>query len=90
MKNILIASLQVQPQGSEEKRKQALLKIEADIEQCGLRVKKQSFDYVIEGNYEQITRLFEAVQLASFNAGADEIFLNIRIHSINGKDLKLS
>jgi uncharacterized protein YqgV (UPF0045/DUF77 family) len=90
MKNSLLLSLQIIPTGTEEKKTAAFKKIQSDIEQCGLPFKSEEFGYVLEGQYEPMMRLIEALQLAAFNAGAEEIQIIIRLRSANGKDLKLS
>ena len=90
MKNTIVAYIQIIPIGEENFCKAALEKIQVDIEQCGLPMKKQQFGYAIEGAYEPIMRICEALQLAAFNAGVKQIDLTIRMHSASGQNLHLN
>ncbi|MBC7862094.1 MAG: thiamine-binding protein [Bacteroidia bacterium] len=90
MTNQILAGIQILPKGKETKAEEAYKKAVSVIEQSGLHFKKDNFEIVLEGNFEQVMRILEAIQLTSFNAGADEILLNIKIHAKNGKDVKLN
>ena len=90
MTHTIIAGIQILPKGNEEKKAEALKKALTVIEQSGLHFHKDHFEIIVEGNFEQVVRVIEAVQLSSFNAGIDELLLNVRFHSQNGKDLKLN
>lgn len=89
MSNSIIASIQVIPVGSEEKTLEASRKAVSIIEQSGLHYQHNSLSISIDGSFEQVMSVIEAVRLACFNAGAMELFLNIQIKASNGKDLKL-
>jgi uncharacterized protein YqgV (UPF0045/DUF77 family) len=89
MTHTIIAGIQVVPKGNNIKAEEVMKKVLSVIEQSGLHSKEENFEVVIEGSYEQVTRVIEAVQLASFNAGAEELLLNIRMQIIKGKDVKL-
>jgi uncharacterized protein YqgV (UPF0045/DUF77 family) len=89
MTNSIIVSLQIIPIGEEKKSAEAMTKSLAIIEQSGLRYHHEALSVSMEGSFEQIMRVVEAVQLASFNSGAAELHLNIQLKALNGKDLKL-
>ncbi len=74
-------AIQVLPKG-EGKSSYALVdEAIAMIADSGLMYQVCPFETVIEGNYDDIMKLLKEVQLACYNAGADELMTYVKIQS---------
>ena len=89
MNHLLLAAIQILPIADAHKKNEAFAKAQHVVEQSGLHFHVDNFEIAIEGSYEQIMRVVEAVQLSIYNAGIEELILNVRLHSNKTKDVKL-
>jgi len=51
------------------------------IQKSGIKYKVCPFETVLEGNYDDIMDIVKKAQEACFNAGADEVLVNIKIQN---------
>jgi uncharacterized protein (TIGR00106 family) len=74
---------------SKEKEVYAMIdKAIAVIQESGLKHQVCPFETVLEGNYEEIMEVIKKAQKACFDAGADEVLVNLKIQ--NRKDSKVT
>lgn len=57
------------------------------IDQSGIKYRVSPFETVLEGDLDEIFEIIKGAQNACYNAGADELITNIKIHSHKNKDL---
>jgi len=59
------------------------------IKQSGLKHIVCPFETVIEGDYDKIMEIVKKVQIVCFEAGADELIVNIKIQNNKFQDVTL-
>lgn len=59
----------------------------AVVQQSGLKYVVCPFETVVEGPYDRVMRLLNDMQDVSFNAGADTLLINMKLHRSASKDL---
>jgi uncharacterized protein YqgV (UPF0045/DUF77 family) len=59
----------------------------AVIQQSGLRYEVCPFETVIEGEYDQVLEIVRKAQDACFEAGAEELLVNIKMQIRRGEDV---
>ncbi len=47
------------------------------------------FETVIEGPYRQIMNLLDEIQIVCFEAGADSLLINMKLHTSKTKDMSI-
>lgn len=57
------------------------------IKQSGLKYKVCPFETVVEGEYSKITEIIEQIRDKSFEAGANEIIINLKLQFGATKDI---
>lgn len=81
MENQINAAIQVLPQ-SKDKHLYAIVDEAIDeIKKSGLRFQVCPFETVIEGDYEKVITLIGKVKNRCFDAGADDLLINIKIQA---------
>ncbi len=86
MKKVNLA-LQIIPIVSAEKVFPIVDKAIEYIAQSGIKYRVTPFETVLEGYLDEILEIIKGAQNACYNAGADELITNIKIHSSKTKDL---
>lgn len=59
------------------------------VKQSGLQYVVCPFETVIEGPYEELVALADAMQQACYNAGADSLLVNMKLHRSASKNLAI-
>lgn len=87
MKNIINLAIQVLPKSSTMESYDLVDKAIEAIQRSGLKYRVCPFETVIEGDYESVMRVVEQAQEACFDAGADELLVNIKIQRRKDRDV---
>jgi len=61
----------------------------AVIQNSGLKYEVCPFETVMEGEYEEIMKVVKEAQKASFDAGAEELLVNIKMQVRKGSDVSI-
>jgi uncharacterized protein (TIGR00106 family) len=87
MGNIINLAVQVIPKS--DKKDQYFLVDQAIevIQRSGLKHEVCPFETVIEGEYDQVLEVVRKAQEACFDAGADELLINIKMQIRKGGDV---
>ncbi|MCF6242019.1 MAG: MTH1187 family thiamine-binding protein [Bacteroidales bacterium] len=86
MKKINVA-VQIIPIVSSEKVFPIVDKAIEYIAKTGIKYRVTPFETVLEGDLDEIFKIIKGAQNACYNAGANELITNIKIHSSKTKDL---
>jgi uncharacterized protein (TIGR00106 family) len=61
----------------------------AVIQRCGLKYQVCPFETVIEGPYDQVLQVVKEARDACFEAGAEEMLVNIKMQLRKGSDVTI-
>jgi uncharacterized protein YqgV (UPF0045/DUF77 family) len=89
MKNKVNVALQILPTTRAVHPYRIIDKAISVIQKSGIRYMVCPFETVLEGDYGQIMELLERVQMISFENGALELFVNIKIHIRKNQDVTI-
>jgi len=59
----------------------------AKIQASGLKYTVCPFETVVEGPYDQVMKLVDDIQQTCFDAGAEELLINMKLQRRKGKDV---
>jgi uncharacterized protein YqgV (UPF0045/DUF77 family) len=62
----------------------------AVVQASGLEYVVSPFETVLEGPYEEVMEVFNAMQKAAFKAGAGELLINSKLHRSNQRSLHIT
>ena len=82
-------ALQIIPKSSTEDLYTLVDKAIRVIQDSGLKYEVCPFETVIEGRYEEIYRVIKDAQTACFQAGADELLVNIKMQIRKDGDVSI-
>jgi uncharacterized protein YqgV (UPF0045/DUF77 family) len=83
-------AVQVLPlQKSQEEAYGIIDKVIDLIARSGMHYVVCPFETVIEGPYRQIMNLLDEIQTTCFNAGADSLLINMKLHTSKTKDMAI-
>lgn len=85
--NIVNLAIQVLPLAGHEDKYEIIDKAINCIHQSGLKYKVCPFETVIEGRYTEVMSLVERIQQIVFNAGTDEVLINIKLQRRKDRDV---
>jgi uncharacterized protein (TIGR00106 family) len=87
MKNKINVAIQVLP-WSKTKGAYELVDVAIElIQKSGLIYRVCPFETVVEGCYEEVMNLVEAIHEAVFASGAEEMIINMKIQTRNNQDV---
>lgn len=89
MENKINLALQIIPMSKDKDIYTLVDKAIQVIEKSGLKYEVCPFETVIEGEYEPIMKVVKEAQKASFDAGAEELLVNIKIQVRKGGDVSI-
>ncbi len=87
MQNTINAAIQVVPHSKDRHPYDIVDEAIRVIQNSGLRYEVTPMDTVVEGPYDEIMDVFKHAQLASIEAGGEELIVNIRLHIKKDVDL---
>ena len=87
MENIINAAIQIVPKTRQKEYYPLIDAAIEEIRKSGLKYEVTPMETVIEGPYQEVMDTFKKAQEASFNAGADELIVNIKLHIRKGSDV---
>ncbi len=64
-------------------------KVIAAINNSGIKFRVGPCETVMEGTHEELTGVLEAAQQVCFDAGADDILVNVKIERSRGRDMTI-
>lgn len=90
MQHTVNLAIQVLPlQKSTEEAYSIIDKVIALIGKSGMNYIVCPFETVIEGPYRQIMNLLDEIQSVCFEAGADSLLINMKLHTSRTKDMTI-
>lgn len=90
MQHTVNLAIQVLPlQKSTEEAYSIIDKVIALIGKSGMHYVVCPFETVIEGPYRQIMNLLDEIQSVCFEAGADSLLINMKLHTSRTKDMAI-
>ena len=89
MKNKINAAIQVLPLDSGSDGIKIIDHAIEIIANSGLEFRVTPFETVVEGNYDEVIVLLKKVQQGCYRSGAEELIVNVKLHSRNGEDVSI-
>ncbi len=86
-RNKLNAAIQLLPLGATQNKYAEVDKAISVIQDSGLRYMVCPFETVVEGTFEEIFKLLEAIKSKTLNQDNEEIIINVKLHCHLHKDL---
>lgn len=81
------AAIQLLPGGEKDKAYRIVDEAIKIIKNSGLKYKVCPFETVIEGEYSAVTEIIRQIRDRSFEAGADDIIINLKLQFSTKKDV---
>jgi len=81
------AAIQLLPGGEKDRAYSIVDEAINIIKKSGLKYKVCPFETVIEGEYSAVTELIRQIRDKSFEAGADDIIVNLKLQFSTKKDV---
>lgn len=87
MKNQIHFAIQIVPKSATNYSYKIIDRAIDVIKQSGLRYEVGPMETVIQGNYDTIIEVVTKAQQVCFDAGADEIIVNMKVHARKDSDV---
>jgi uncharacterized protein YqgV (UPF0045/DUF77 family) len=87
MSNIVNIAVQILPVAAPERVYDLIDSAIEVVVQSGVPHRVCPFETVLEGPYEQLMDVVQKMQQACFDAGAEELILNMKMHVSKSKDV---
>lgn len=87
MNNIVNLAIQVLPIATGKDKYAVIDSAIAAIAKSGLKHKVCPFETVVEGPYDRVMQLLNEIQLICFEAGAEELLVNMKLHRRKNEDV---
>lgn len=89
MSHTVNMAIQVLPKVKDDNAYAVVDKAIEAIQQSGVKYRVCPFETVMEGPYEKLISVIDAAQQACFNAGAEEVLVNIKIQRRRNNDVTI-
>lgn len=87
MKHKVNLAIQVLPIEGREDKYAVIDKAINCIQQSGLKFKVCPFETVVEGKYSEVILVLEKIQQIIFEAGTEEVLINMKLHIRKDRDV---
>ena len=90
MQNVVNFAIEVLPLEKSKEEAYAIIdKAISAINASGLKYVVCPFETVIEGPYDKVMQLLNDIQASCYNAGADSLLINMKLHTSKGRDMAI-
>jgi uncharacterized protein (TIGR00106 family) len=88
MKYQINASIQIIPSTTRDNKYELVDAAIEVIQKSGLRYQVTPLETIVEGDYDEVMKVFKEAQQATLTAGSEEIIVFIKLHAAHERDIR--